>query len=475
MGAVKIGWAQADTTPIGAIGKKVSLVGQFNERITGEVRDPIRAVALAVEEEGGHCAIVASLDLCYVTDELMRVTREKLAALLPGFPPESLILAATHIHTGPHIESRNSLWGDRFAFNCQDPDVITPAAFLDFLAGRTAEAAAQAWNSRAPGGMAFRVGRIAVPQCRRVCYKDGSAVMYGNTDTPQFLRMEGGADNGAEYIATYDAQGRLTGVLINLACPAQVIEHMPYISADLWGEVRSQWPECPRLLPLCGAAGDITMRDLVRRYRMEAPMFDVAGMRDQAGRIVRESKYILSTIDRGDILYDLPVRHIARVIPLPLRTVTEEQYAKARVAYGSINREYERNGLAAFSPDGIPLRNEDRVPYSIAAGVVGRYALQQNTLTLDAEIHALRIAGTALVNNPFELYQDYGMQIKARSPFPQTIIAQLSCGNLGYLPTETALSGGSYSANVSNGFVGPDGGDVLVEKTLGILSEVFRA
>lgn len=472
MGAVRIGWSQVDTTPIGVIGKKVSLVGQFNERITAEVHDPIRAVALAIEGGDGQCALVVSLDLCYVTHRLMQAARAKLAEKLPEFPAQYLILAATHIHTGPCIEDENALWGERYAFMRRDPDVITPAAYVDFLAGRIAEAAAQAWRNRAPGGLAFRVGRIAVPQCRRVCYKDGSAVMYGDTDTPRFLRVEGGADNGAEYVITYDAEGKLTGVMLNLACPAQVIEHKLYISADMWGAVRGQWPECPYLLPLCGAAGDITMRDLVRRYRMEAPMFEVSGMEDQAGRIVRESKYVVSTVRPVDIRYDLPVRHIARSVFLPLRTVTREEYEKARIAYDSMNREYELNGLADFSPDGIPLRGQDRVPYSIAAGVVGRYEMQQKTGIVETELHALRIADSVLVNNPFELYQDYGMQIKARSPFPQTLIAQLSCGNLGYLPTELALSGGSYSANVSNGYVGPEGGAVLVEKTLGMIGEV---
>ena len=82
------------------------------------------------------------------------------------------------------------------------------------------------------------------------------------------------------------------------------------------------------------------------------------------------------------------------------------------------------------------------------------------------ELHALRLGEVALATNPFELYLDYGQRIKARSPARQTFLVQLSGDYLGYLPTLRAVSGGGYGALVINGSVGPDGGDLLVEKTL---------
>lgn len=473
MGSVKIGWAQTDITPIGVIGKKVSLIGQFDERVTDKVRDPIHAVAMAVEGDDGACAIIISMDLLFTTDDIMRMTREKLSSLLPEFPAESLIIAATHIHTGPFIKSLDELWGKAFVFPYNDPDVVTPEAYLDFLSSRLAEAATQAWNGRAPGGLAFKVGRVAVPQCRRIGYKDGSAVMYGKTDDPEFLRVEGGADNGVEYVAAYDASGSLTGVLINLACPAQVLEYMNCITADMWGEVRREWTECPYVLPICGAAGDITMRDLVRRDRTETPMYTERGMQEQAARIVRESQFVLSTIKPADILYQLPVKHVTRTITLPLWTVSDQEYREAKLQFDMMAEEYAKNNYAALSPDSIPLLTRDQIPYSMLAGIISRYEMQQEVDFVEMELHVLRLGDTVLVNNAFELYQDYAMQMKARSIAPQTIIAQLSCGNLGYLPTRLAVVGGSYSACVFNGFVAPEGGDMLVEKTLTAIADVF--
>jgi hypothetical protein len=65
----------------------------------------------------------------------------------------------------------------------------------------------------------------------------------------------------------------------------------------------------------------------------------------------------------------------------------------------------------------------------------------------------------------FELYTDYGIQMKARSPALQTFVVQLA-GPGSYLPTERAAKGGGYSAIPESNLVGPPGGQVLVEKTL---------
>ncbi len=458
MCSIKIGWASTDITPIGAIGDRVALIGNFRERITGTVHDPIQATVLVIEATNGQCAALVSLDLALATDHMIALTRQKLAEKVPGFPLNSLVLAATHVHTAPNIRLPGETYlGDGFFdWGKDNPEVITTEAYLDFLTERVASAIDESWRSRAPGGLAFRVGRIAVPHCRRVCYKDGSTAMYGNTGTPEFLRIEGQADNGAEIVVAYNAENRLTGVLVNLACPAQVIEGNDFISADLWGSVRRQWSECPFVLPLCGAAGDITMRDLVRRDRMEPSTRSFEGMDELAGRIVRELKYVISTIKPEDVQADLLVEHITRGIMLPIKTVTKAHYREARQT------------LADSSKDALTY---DRF---LAAGSVKRYQLQAQTTEVEMELHALRLGKAVLVTNSFELYQDYGMQIKARSPAVQTIITQLSGGHMGYLPTEVAVSGGGYSASVVSGYCGPEGGDALVEKTLAVISELFH-
>ena len=93
--------------------------------------------------------------------------------------------------------------------------------------------------------------------------------------------------------------------------------------------------------------------------------------------------------------------------------------------------------------------------------------------TVTAEVHAVRFDSLAFVSNPFELFQYYGDQIRARSAANQTFIIQLSNGSLGYLPTLKAERGGHYSAYVSSGYVGHEGGDLLVREILDMVDGQF--
>ena len=89
------------------------------------------------------------------------------------------------------------------------------------------------------------------------------------------------------------------------------------------------------------------------------------------------------------------------------------------------------------------------------------------------ELHALRLGDVAIATNEFELFTDYGVQMKARSPAVQTFVIQLT-GSAGYLPTERAVRGGGYSAVIQSSRVGPEGGQALVEQTVRAIEELWR-
>ena len=91
------------------------------------------------------------------------------------------------------------------------------------------------------------------------------------------------------------------------------------------------------------------------------------------------------------------------------------------------------------------------------------------------EVHVLRIGDAVLATNPFELFVDYGLRIKARSAAAQTIVAQLTAGCGWYLPTQRAAEGGGYGAMPVVCKVGPEGGRQLVETTLEMIEEVLAA
>ena len=107
-------------------------------------------------------------------------------------------------------------------------------------------------------------------------------------------------------------------------------------------------------------------------------------------------------------------------------------------------------------------------------GVLKRIDFQEKTNVIPVESHIIRLGSIAIATNPFELFLDYGNQIKARSNSEQTFLIQLANGVDGYLPTEKAEKNGHYSAFIASGLVGHQGGEQLVRETLENINDMFK-
>lgn len=480
-GLLHIGWGEADITPTGS----VRLAGQFNERISEYVQSPLAAIALAIETKGQdgqslEQMIWCSLDLVGIYDEFTDQVREEMLRRIPGIPAEKICLNATHTHTAPVLDQGDAnlvtAHIDHFvpdhlrnldAVEAKKKVEVSSEAYWQFLLSRTCDAIEAAWASRSAGMVSWCLGHAAVGFNRRVTYDDGSALMYGNTNTPNYFAPEAGEDHGVELLYTWDKQGELTGALVNIACPSQVVESNYYISADFWGELRRQMPdrmEKPiHILPMCGAAGDISPRDMVRRNRGEPNMREVEGAVEMGRRVlntVLENRDIAAQ-DKKDRLI---MSHQIRVLPLALRTVSTAENAKAEKEFNAI--------LEAKTP-GERLEVSDMYKLHTPGGIMERFQAQKLSTIYHTEVHALRLGDVAFTTNPFELFLRYGLQIKARSRAQQTFIAQLSVQNGWYLPTEIAVAGAHYSAIVASGKCGPEGGKQLVEGTLDMINSMW--
>ncbi|MFP4502152.1 MAG: hypothetical protein ACLFTT_14215 [Candidatus Hydrogenedentota bacterium] len=444
------GWAVESITP----DKPVQLAGQFAERVSRQVLDPCLATALALERTGDNGekeqAILVSCDLVNVNRESVEAIRESVAQRLPDFDARKLIINTSHTHTGPTL--RPGIYRE------PDEGVMGPREYAPFFRARAEEAAVRAWSDRQPGAVSHALGRAAVGFNRIAVYADGTAKMYGNSNQPDFRGLEGGCDHGVELLYLWDAEGGLTGIVINVACPSQVVEGQLYVSADFWGALRKlvaeRYGEGVHVYPMTGAAGDQSPRDLVRRGRGEPDMRKEEGMNEMARRIMHA---IGETIEQARSEQDAAPLFMHRVeeITLPVRRATEQEAAEARA---EVDRLTAEGSPKPGSRDQAMLRR--------AKGVVDRFAQQDETPGYAMDLHAIRLADVAIVTNPFELYLEYGEQIKARSKAKQTLIAQLSGDRGGYLPTVRAVAGGAYGSRITENRVGPEGGDMLVEHSV---------
>lgn len=498
MGNIKIGWDEESLVPSGL---KISLAGQFYERISEYVESEITATAMAVEADGDHM-IMISADLVGVPDFMMEIVRKKLAERCRTIDTQKVIICATHTHTSHKISrpgSDSTISVARKILDeyipegksyktlvTEDENVISSEQACEFVCERLALAAQRAWEGRQEAYYANEFGRAPVGMCRRVCYSDGSARMWGDTDTATFIDLEGGNDSGIELIYTFDKDKKLTGVVANIACPAQILEQRSFISADYWGRakanVRERLGQDIYLLGLCGAGGDQCPRDLVRWIDPETPiddpnvyrpnpkkrkadpsMYDISGCNKVGRRIANEIADVYSDIE--EIKDTAVFKHNVISLDLPLRRATDEEYNNA---LREIEHYIEKN------KDKSSFNFEDNARLHVHSGTIARYREQQTTELFTIETHVVRFGDVAFSTNPFELFLDFGNRIKARSNAQQTFVVQLSCGGGGYLPTEKAEKGGHYSAYISSGKVGHLGGDLFVRKTVTEINEMFK-
>lgn len=458
----RIGWA----TKAFVSDKPVLLDGQFGDRVSTHVEDPITLTALALEGEWvrgvPEQTIIISCDLVSVSEILLGRIREGLAKRLPGFNTKKLIANATHTHTGPAL--REGRYRDR------GPDVATARECADSVVHAAVDAAVEAWANLEPGGISSALGHAVVGHNRRAVFLDGSAKMYGDTNDENFASIEGFEDHTVDMLFTWDADRKLTGVVINLACPAQVSEAAKYISADFWHEVRTEIRKrlSPDLfiLPQCAAAGDQSPHLLLHK-QAERRMRELRGLteRQEIGRRIANAVEAALEVVSKDIRIAPIFKHIIEDIALPARSITEEEVAEARKAYEELRQKKEA------SPDDFS--SSQHTCLNRNKGIIERCEKQKTDPTFNMELHVVRLGDLALATNPFELFLDFGLRIKARSQAQQTFIVQLACGRGVYLPTQKAISGKHYGAGAADNFVGPDGGQLLVNRTVELIEKLW--
>ncbi len=91
------------------------------------------------------------------------------------------------------------------------------------------------------------------------------------------------------------------------------------------------------------------------------------------------------------------------------------------------------------------------------------------------DLHALRIGDRiALATFPCELFVEYGLQVKAGSPFKYTLVAELTNGSHGYVPTKEAYAEGGYEVRKPVNRLEKDAGVRMVEVSLRLLKGLGR-
>lgn len=463
---LKVGWASTEIAPP----RQVILGGMPYARVTSEVSDPLTATVLVLEScppgSSGVQVIMVSCDLRNVSDALRASVRNTLKAVLPEVQGEQIIFNATHTHTAPPL-------GD-YGVELQG---MGEEEYVEFASAKIVESIGEAWQSRDFGGVSYGLSNAVVGRNRLVALTSGKSVMYGKTEDWEFSHIEGYEDHSVNLLYTWNRKGELTGVVINAAVPSQVSEHAALISADFWHETRELLREKLGsglfIFPQCSAAGDQSPRALWDK-RAHERMLEIQGrsLREEIAVRLTEAVMSILPVMEKHIEWNPELKHTSRILPLPRRLLPREQLDQVLEAgrphqelYEQMLQELEAN--PQLIEDHEWLRTVTRAFWHArrASNAQIRYQEQQTNPDYPTEVHFVRIGDMAIATNPFELYLDYGVQIKSRSPAVQTFLVQLAGGGT-YLPTDRSIAGGAYGAAPGSTHVGPPAGEMLVKSTV---------
>ena len=464
---LKIGTATADISPK----LPVALFGQFENRIAKSADTPLKASVIALESTDGNqtldAAIMVSCDLLFSPDILLKTIRTEVHKQIPALDVSKIFLNAIHTHTAPVLENGET---QRFRYNIPKTGITQPEEYVQFFCKKVSDAIVIAWNTRVLGSASWGLTHATIAYNRRATYFDGKAQLYGATNRDDFSNLEGTDDHDVNSLFFWNNKGKLIGMAVDIPCPAQEMEHGRAVNADFWHPVREKlktvYGKDICVVAWTGAAGDQSPH-LMYRKAADDRMNKLANIE----RIDAIAKRIVDAITesynivKNDRHANLKFVHKTEVLQLPMQIITEAEYLQGKAEFEKFTAE-----LAAD-----PTKADNILAFiSWNKGVVERYEKQKENPNpkMNTEIHVLRIGDIAVCTNQFELYSDFGIRIQTRSKALQTFVVQLA-GAGSYLPTGKAFKGGSYSAVCQSILAGPEGGQVLVNRSLELINGMF--
>lgn len=462
---LRVGFGDADITPT----ESLPMSGMIDPPRAQGTRWPLHGRVVLLDGGGSRTAIV-SLDLLCLTYTTVLELRRALAE--PGrLPAENIMVCCQHTHRAPYA-----------APIMDEPVDFTYVYFLRDQLGRAMTDAAR---SLQPGRL--RVGHIQVPGWtwnRRPVYRSehyGEQVgTQGPLDSPDFLRMEGPEDNELIVLTAENEEGRVLGGVVNFACHSTVMGSLPYYSADFSGalveSLQARLGGC--FLFIQGAAGNLWAHD--KRSLTPGGIGGEAHNRAMGAALADRA---MEALAQADSVSGHAVRHESRVLHLAERQPTREQVALARWYLEQRPADLDEDEFTRrlYGRDHTFYHNSSRVQEWFCREMVAMWEWQRHRAvrqpTTPVEVQALSVGDNlAFVGYPAEYFTEFGLETKARSPFPHTFVSELANGWVGYVPTEAAFARGGYETRLAfSSRLVPEAGDVMCRTGIGLLHMLAAA
>lgn len=400
----------------------VRVNGGFTQRIATEVKDPLHARGIVLDDGSTRIALTV-VDSCLMPRDLLDRAKKR-ASETTGIPPERMLISATHTHTAPAVMGVHG--------TDAEPE------YAAFLERKIAECITSAAERLVPARIGWATGRCnEFVFCRRWIMKPGTAwsepftgcaentaqMNPGNGNTNK-VRPTGPVDPDVTVVSVQTREGRPLALLANYSTH---YAGSSQVSADYFGEfarlmteklgMEDQEPAFVALMSN-GTSGDANCIDFSKPERVKFTHEDVA-------RSVAAAAY--DAYGRIEHFGRVPVAMLERRLKLSVRMPGPEEVTRARAWL-------EEQG-ATDRP--VKTRAENYARETVL--------LSGMPPTRELELQAIRIGDLALAAIPCEVYGRTGLAIKKESPFGTTVNISMANGAEGYIPPPEEFPRGGYT------------------------------
>lgn len=452
---LEVGAAMVDITP--PVG--FPLYGYPARPSTG-IKDSLYAKAIVFKQGDVRGALVVC-HLLGIPRDLSRIAREK-ASKETGIPFQNISISATHTHTSPGITESFKEYALREAagkLTAEDES----SYFTDLINGIT-ESIVSAYNNSAEAEIISGKGQAPdISFNRRYLMTDGRVRFNPGRNNPDIVQPAGPIDPEVSFVL-FRPPGE-SNYLSSLTVfsshyvrgGTEFSSDYPYFLQQRYNELFGDQHLSVFGLGACGNVNAV----------------DVFGPAQDADISVKEFGYALADAVKDVLPKEAkiaPSLEIAsKIVYLPIQDYTEEELEWSREKREQIFN--ERSFLShrrrlKISIWGVqPPLEKLRMYEAVAPAVSGdpwRIPVEIQVFKLDQE--------TAIVTMPGELFVEFGIDIKKRSPFANTMLIELANADIAYVPTIQGFKEGDYEA--INSRLIPGSGEKMVDSAIEILKHL---
>jgi hypothetical protein len=427
--AMKAGFAEADITP--ELGMEVP--GGYSKSYCRSIHDPCK-VRAAVFDDGQMRVALVGVDAGFVFRPMVLQARE-LIRQRTGIRAEAVLIGASHSHSSGPLgivqPGQYDHASEQVRSLAYEKSSCADARYVNLVRDKIVEAVCAADQTKVEVRCGVGTGKEdQVAFNRRLRMKNGVTYTHPGQNNPEVLEYAGPTDPTVGVLGVWDSSGKLRGCVVNFACHATTSPDG--ISANyicyLERTIRGAMGQDAIVVFLQGYSGDVTQVDNLSPYVFPGGerWAEIVG-----GRIGAEAVKTLLSMEPG------------RLVPLDAKSILLQ--INRRVPDPQrVNRCLE---LVQQDPQVV-----GQTEWAFAKEIVLLDALRAVSAVAEVEVQVIQIGPLVLLANPGEMFCQYGLETRSRSPFPITFPVGYANDFTGYVPTEEAFGphGGGYETRLTS-------------------------